>query len=309
MSLKNNSLLVLCMFICFLWSSTKLYSQDYLRVNIGGNLKSGEDFVKEFTLDINRTKSKKESEGIYFIYHLISENSNKDQSLSYSLKPSADINLGSDVESSRNNLVISIDNTLERWMNKYFVAKVDLGPEYNSTRTFDEELFYWKLAPSISYIKGKAKMISFDGAGTPYPNPVPITKTEKSLSIGLDYSLGQRFSDNGFDNGINTFSPFINGTWRLKRLQKEKKDKSKKTKPKSPETIDTFVLSIKYNHKRLFQESELLTSKSSVDQLEVSLDIGVNKNLTFNIKYEIGDDNPIYNSIHTIEGGLTIPIN
>ena len=45
--------------------------QDFIRLNLGGDLVEGNDFIKELTFDFNRTKAKKEAEGISFLYEPI----------------------------------------------------------------------------------------------------------------------------------------------------------------------------------------------------------------------------------------------
>jgi len=276
--------------------------QDFVRFNLGANLEEGSELIKEFSFDFNRTKAKKESEGRNFLYESVSAPFG--ESMSVYIKPSGEMNLGSKPTSSRNNVAFSVKHGLEHVLFSKvsgsnvttLIPKIEFAPVYNASKEFDEELIYLSAGPAFTFIKEVKPAKSFsDGK-------FPTLKSVLSFSFGLDYNTGERISDNGFDNDYRTIGIGLSLIYRARGSNKAGKHEDYKE-------WDWLIIKSNLKYKKLEDESELLTTRSSVALFEISADLRIAKAKKnyINVKYQVGDFNPKYADVNALTFGLSVP--
>jgi hypothetical protein len=227
------------------------------------------------SFDLNRIPAQTEKAGgYYFINELIDST----KRWRYYLKPTMDVNLGSGVASSPNNIAVGLPVGLAYdFKGLKFSWYLEGAPELIADKTFKDKLYYFTTS---TYIKFQAVK---DGFTLNF-------LTGLSNSNGVRQQIGTTDTD---DYGRLTVPVYLKMIF-CKTTTKNGKDFNR----------FNWVNSFKYSY--VYTDNRTVNSDKNYGYFNTKLDVYLTPNLGLNVTYGNGNEEPLFKRNHAITFGISL---
>ncbi|WP_109300877.1 hypothetical protein [Aquimarina sp. AU474] len=263
--------LVICLLCASSYSQVKLFSIGY-----GKTFVSNDSTTVNLTLDLNRIPGQSErAGGYYFVNDVIGT-----KGWGYYIKPTIDVNIGSGVSSSPNNISLGVPIGLV-----YDFKKSDIGifsfylegsPEMIADKTFKNNLHYLSINAYFKYEFLNDDILIDVWSGVTNANGVRNQielETDSYGRLTIPFFLKMNF--------WNAISP------------KERKYRRV-----------NWISSLKYNY--VYEDNPLINQDDNYFYFSSKLDIYITPNVGFNVTYSNGQEEPLFKRNNAISFGVTL---
>ncbi|MCK8520192.1 hypothetical protein M0D21_01365 [Aquimarina sp. D1M17] len=262
--------------VFFIITSSCFAQQRLFSIGYGKTFVSNDSTTVSLTLDLNRIPGQSErAGGYYFVNEVLGE-----KGWGYYIKPTVDINIGSSVASSPNNIFLGVPIGLvydfEKTPLGIFSLYIEGSPEMNADKTFKNNLHYFTINTYLKYefLTESMLMNVFTGISNAngVRNQVDIeTDSYGRLTVPVFLKL----------NFWNALSP------------KERKFRRV-----------NWTSSLKFNY--VYADNDIINEDDSYIYFNSRLDFYITPNIGINAMYFNGQEEPLFRENHAISFGITL---
>ncbi|WP_461791380.1 hypothetical protein [Pedobacter sp.] len=263
------------LFAFTIFSLTGLAQEKLFSIGYGTTFVAKDSTTLNLSFDLNRIPGQTEKAGgYYFINELI----NSTKRWRYYLKPTMDVNIGSGVASSPNNIAVGLPVGLAYdFKGLKFSWFMEGAPELIADKTFKDRLYYFTTSTYIKY-----QMVN--------TGLTLNLLTGISNSNGVRHQVGVASTD---DYGRLTIPVYLKMiAWNVKT--KKGKDFNR----------INWTNSFKFNY--VYSDNRTVNPQKKYTYFTSKLDFYLTPNLGLNVTYGNGKEEPLFKQNHAISFGISL---